>query len=194
MTTAELDLKGRVPLFRMKSEQFCELPHSERFRLELLAGEVLMSARPSPAHQCFAFRLGIALHHWVDARGLGLVLPATQLELDEDWMPIPDLVFVPKTQLHQVQRKKIVGPVGLAVEILSPNDEEADRAIKFAAYARSGIPWYWIVDLVQRQLEEYKLVGKTYRKPAVIAFSEPFAPRLFKGLTIDLASLELRPG
>src|SRR5262245_51286288 len=93
MATVDLDLKGLVALFRMTSAQFEELPPSDQFRLELLNGEVLVSARPSPAHQHFAFRLGMTLTHWVDTRRTGLVLHDTQLELDVEWMPIPDLVF-----------------------------------------------------------------------------------------------------
>ena len=51
MTSATLDLKGRVVLFRMKSDQFTHLPDSDNFVLELLDGKVVMAARPAPAHQ-----------------------------------------------------------------------------------------------------------------------------------------------
>jgi len=34
-------------LFRMSSDQFCELPTSDRFKLELLDGEVVVAAKNS---------------------------------------------------------------------------------------------------------------------------------------------------
>jgi Uma2 family endonuclease len=89
-----------------------------------------------------------------------------------------------------VKEKRIEGPVDLAIEILSPSNPELDRDTKFAAYARFGIRWYWIVDLKQRILEEYELVGNIYGNHVEAIFDEPFEPRLFPGLVIDLASLE----
>lgn len=192
MATTNLELKGRVVLFRMKSDQFADLPRSDQFRLELLDGEVVMSSRPSPAHQHFSFQLAKELDNWIRENELGMVLPDTQLELDEGWMPVPDLTFLNKEHLDRIEEKLIRGPVDLVVEVLSPNDERADREIKFEAYAKYGLPWYWIVDLVERELEEYHLISGQYRKPVTILFDKPFKPRLFKGLTIDLASLELR--
>jgi Uma2 family endonuclease len=64
---------------------------------------------------------------------------------------------------------------------------------KFEAYARFGVPWYWIVDLERRRLEEYKRGRRGYGRPVVVPFDEPFAPRLFTGLSVDLTSLELEP-
>ena len=46
------------------------------------------------------------------------------------------------------------------------------------------------MDLKRRVLEEYELVGKGYGRLIEAAFDEPFEPRLFPGLVIDLASLE----
>jgi Uma2 family endonuclease len=83
----------------------------------------------------------------------------------------------------------VLGPVDLAVEVLSPSNEDDDREGKFSAYAEHNIPWYWIVDLNRRVLEEYELVGGRYGNRVDAPFDRPFAPRLFPGLTIDLARL-----
>jgi Uma2 family endonuclease len=112
------------------------------------------------------------------------------MKLDGIWTPAPDLVFVARKHLRRVKEKRIEGPVDLAVEALSPSNPAVDRVTKFAAYARFGIPWYWIVDLKQRVLEEYELLGDTYGDLVEAPFDRPFEPRLFPGLAIDLASLE----
>ncbi|SRR5579883_3186003 len=181
--------KGRSVLFRMTSDQFCDLPPSESFKLELLEGEVVMAARPAPTHQHFIFQLGVTVDQWVKPRDLGRVLLDTLMKLSGNWTLAPDLVFLWKRHLKRVQKKRIVGPVDLAAEVLSAG-KKIDKQTTFTVYARFGIPWYWIIDLRKRELEEYELVGHAYENRVKVSFDEPFAPRIFPGLTIHLAALE----
>jgi len=190
MLMATVQLKGHVVLFRMKSDRFCELPPSDTIRLELLDGDVVMAARPSSHHQYFVVELAVVLRSWIKPRKLGRILLDTLMKIDDEWTPAPDLCFLKTRHLKRVKKRRIEGPVDLAVEVLSPSDEDIDRETKFDAYAEFGIPWYWIVDLEKRTLEEYKLVGGAYGDRVEVSFDEPFKPRLFKGLKIDLASLE----
>jgi Uma2 family endonuclease len=174
----------------MTSDQFCELPPSDAFKLELLNGEVVVAARPIPNHQHFIFELAVVLRAWIKPRKLGRILLDTLMKLNGDWTPAPDLSFLKTKHLKRVEKKRIVGPVDLAVEVLSPSDEQADRVTKFDAYAAFGTSWYWIVDLEKRLLEEFELVGDAYGNRRTVSFDKSFSPRLFPGLTIDLASLE----
>jgi Uma2 family endonuclease len=183
-------IKKPVVLFSMTSDQFCELPESETVNLELLDGEVVMAAKPIPPHQYFLGELFAELRAWIKPRKLGRLLLETLLKLDDLWTPAPDLVFVATKHLKRVEGKRIVGPVDLVIEILSPSTQRIDQETKFAAYARFGIPWYWIVNLKKRLLEEYELVGDAYGNKASVKFDRSFEPRLFPGLTIDLAALE----
>ena len=187
---ATLELRKSIVLFRMTSDEFCELPPSDTVKLELLDGEVVVMTRPTPVHQHFVFQLAVIIELWAKRRRLGRVLLDTLMKLDGKWTPAPDLVFIARRHLNRVKDKRIEGPVDLAVEVLSPANPEIDRETKFAAYARFGIRWYWIVDLKSRVLEEYERVGKSYGNRVDAPFDESFAPRLFPGLTVDLASLE----
>jgi Uma2 family endonuclease len=174
----------------MTSEKFCQLPESETVKLELLDGEVIVMPRATTFHQYFLLELAIIVSQWAKKTKLGRVLPDTLMMLDEKWTPTPDLVFVAKHHLKRVKGKRIEGPVDLAVEALSPGTARVDRRTKFGAYASYGIPWYWIVDLKARVLEEYKLVETKYGDVVKAPFDEAFKPRCFPGLVIDLASLE----
>jgi Uma2 family endonuclease len=182
--------KSPAVLFRMTSDEFCRLPPSDSFKLELLDGEVHLAARPAPRHQHFAFQLGIVIDQWAKRRHAGRVLLDTLMKLDGGWTPAPDLCFLTTEHLDRVHRRRIIGPVDLAVEILSTSGKKIDRKIKFATYARFGIPWYWIVDLDRRFLEEYELVESQFGNLVKTSFDQPFTPREFPGLVIDLASLE----
>ena len=188
MATAEL--KEPVILFPMTSERFCNLPISERFKLELLNGEVYAAARPAPTHQHFVFQLALVIELWIKARKLGRILLDTLMKLDSRWTPAPDLCFLATKNLHRVQKKRLVGPVDLAVEVISSRRKNVDRVKKLAAYGRFGVAWYWIVDLERRELEEYCLEDRGYVKVAAVSFDQVFMPRLFPGLRINLASLE----
>jgi len=187
---AVVQIKSRSVLFRMTSDQFCELPPSEEYKLELLDGEVIVAARPRINHQHFVFQLAVVAELWLRPRKLGRLLLDSLMMLDGKWSPAPDLVFVARQHLTKVKQKRIEGPVDLAVEVLSPTNPEVDRDTKFEAYAQFGIPWYWIVDLTERRLDEYKLGRGRYGSPVTVGFDKPFAPRVFPGLKIDLASLE----
>jgi Uma2 family endonuclease len=188
MSTATL--KDPLVLFRMTSDQFCELPPSDFYKLELLNNEVVVMPRPTRNHQYFIFQLGMAIELWCKPRNLGRVLLDVLMKLNGGWTPAPDLVFVARRHLKRVKEKRIEGPVDLAVEALSPKHEEIDRETKFAAYARFGIKWYWIVDLKSRTLEEYELVDDSYGDPVITPFDQPFEPVLFPGLVINLVSME----
>jgi Uma2 family endonuclease len=181
-------ITGRVALFRMTSAEFAALPQS-REHLELLNGEVVLSPRPRPPHQQFLGRLFAVLDDWVQQHRLGEVYPEVEMLLDEKWTPAPDLVFVAAERVDRVGDKQIIGPADLAVEVLSPSNPTDDRVGKFRAYAEHDIPWYWIVDLDRRVLEEYELIAGTYGNQVDAQFDQPFVPRRFPGLTIDLARL-----
>lgn len=181
-------ITGRVVLFRMNSIQYATLPESKE-NLELLNGEVVLSPRPRPPHQQFIGRLFAVLDEWVQRHRLGEVYPEVEMLLDDKWTPAPDLVFVAAEHVDRVGDTQIIGPADLAVEVLSPSNVNDDRVGKFRAYAAHSIPWYWIVDLDRRVLEEYELIGNAYGNEIDASFDRPFAVRLFPGLSIDLARL-----
>jgi Uma2 family endonuclease len=172
----------------MNSKQFAALPDSEQ-NLQLLNGEVVLSPRPRPPHQQFIGRLFAVLDEWVQDRHIGVVYPEVEMQLDDKWTPAPDLVFVATEHVDRVGDAQIIGPADLAVEVLSPSNVKDDRERKYMAYAEHGIGWYWIVDLERRLLEEYELVGTAYGNRVDVPFDPPFTPRVFPGLTIDLARL-----
>jgi Uma2 family endonuclease len=181
-------LNRPVPLFRMTSEEFAALPECDQ-NLELIDGVVIMSPRARPPHQKFVGKLIAALDAWTERHGLGDIFPDTEMRVSDDWTPAPDLSFLRTEHLDRVGDKQILGPVDLAVEVLSPSNEKTDRRTKFKAYARFGVDWYWIVDIRRRVLEEYERIGDKYGSRVEAPFDQPFTPRIFPGLSIDLARI-----
>ena len=185
-------LTGPVVLFQTRADIFLHLPRPTHFPMELLAGNVVMLPPHTPAHQCYNLNLGCALLGWVRQQELGLVLSAVSVQLAEKWVPTPDLIFLATRNLVRIQKRRIHGPVDLAVEILSSTGHKRDRVTKLQAYAEYGIPWYWLVDLKRRVLTEMAILGKAYGKQVHCPFDQPFQPRMFPGLVLNLAEYELK--
>jgi Uma2 family endonuclease len=76
------------------------------------------------------------------------------ITLGDDSEPEPDLVVAIGTDDDYKQSHP--GPKqGLLVIEVSDTSLELDRRDKLALYARHGLPEYWIVNLVDRQVEVY---------------------------------------
>lgn len=58
----------------------------------------------------------------------------------------PDILFVRKENLHRLTRTFLDGPADLAIEIVSPESAQRDRATKFAEYEAGGVGEYWVPD------------------------------------------------
>ena len=177
-----------VVLFQMSTAEFAALPLSER-KLELLNGKVVMAARPRLSHQKAIGDLYNLLKNWAEPRGLGLVWPEIELRLAEGWSPSPDVSFLSTAHADRNRGTHIQGPADLCVEILSPSNPETDLDDKYVAYAKHGVPWYWVIDLDATIVGEYQLVGTEYGNAVEQSFAKPFRPRLFPRLKLDLGTL-----
>jgi hypothetical protein len=74
---------------------------------------------------------------------------------------------------------RLARPPVLVVEVLLPHSVLRDLNLKKAAYERSGIPSYWVVDpdLDRPSLGAYELGGGSYAKVAHVTGSEAFRAR-----------------
>jgi Uma2 family endonuclease len=117
-------------------------------RVELIGGEIveadaqnnLYAAANALTHD--ALRLAFGAGHWVRARGA--------LDLSPHGMPDPDLSVVrggPRGAGRTFQTSAL-----LVVEV-ADSSLAFDQNVKASLYAAAGITDYWIVNLVQRQLE-----------------------------------------
>lgn len=101
-----------------------------------------------------------------------------------DSLPEPDICWV----RDKSYRQQHPGPedVLLAIEIAETSLPK-DRGPKLAVYAEAGISEYWIVNLVDEQIEVYREPqGKTYSKQMILKRGEKVAP-----LALPTAELEV---
>jgi Uma2 family endonuclease len=145
-----------------------ELLPDDGNRYEVIAGVLYMTTAPSNFHQWIIRQLFVALFQQLDTRGLGVTM----------WAPIglfmpgcdpvqPDLLFIHADDLGSMHDRHIFGVPALVVEVLSPSNPYQDLEIKLEAYARAGVPEYWIVRPAERDMLIHSApdpVSGTYRQ------------------------------
>ena len=133
-TATQTDRIPDPPADRWTEERFLELP-TDRRRVELLDGALLVSLNPAPPHQRLSFRLCALLD---GARPDDVeVLEAVNVRLGPERILIPDLAVVTLADSEGVTCE--ASEVLLVVEILGPNRRRTDEAVKPALYAAAGV-------------------------------------------------------
>jgi len=134
------------------------LPEDEP--VELIAGQLIVAEPKGTPHTTIVRLAARALE---TAFGPGwLVCQQDPIVFDEESEPEPDVIVVPGTELDYF-RQHPSNPV-LVVEV-AESSLVFDRRHKGSVYARAGFEDYWIVNLVDWQVE-------VYRRPGVDATAE----------------------
>jgi Uma2 family endonuclease len=143
-------------------------------RYELLDGALIVSPRPTPAHQVVAFTLATLLDKASPPEWQ--VVPEAAVMVSRDTEFAPDLVVVGRDQLSGA---KITRPPVLAVEVRSPSTALIDLNAKKAAYERFGVPSYWVVvpDQSEPELIVFELRDGRYQEAARVSGGQPFRAR-----------------
>lgn len=127
-------------------EEYRALPDSE-LRVELIRGELVMSASPRARHQRVAFQLAHDLQDHADSLQLGEVFMAPfDVRLPGDTVAQPDILFASVAHKRRIGEDYCDGAPDLIVEVLSPSKRRVDLVQKRVLYAEFGVPEYWIVD------------------------------------------------
>jgi Uma2 family endonuclease len=151
-TTASPELTTRSLDAGWNYTRWSQLPDNGS-RYEVIDGVLYMTTAPSFFHQWIASRIIRMLQAQIEDTGVGLVAFAPIGLLMPGCDPVqPDIVVVRSEDRSMIYDRRINGVPALIVEVLSPGNAEKDTAIKRAAYARAGLPEYWIVRPTERDL------------------------------------------
>ena len=170
-------------------EDYCALP-DDGLRYELIDGFLFSEPSPRRAHQQVAANLLMILRAHAREHNLGEVFIAPfDVILNRRTVVVPDLVFVARDRADVVTERAVEGTPDLIVEILSPGTARRDRVAKLNAYARRGVPHYWLADPAARTLEAFELSEGSYRLATAVGGDEVFRPGLFPALVVPLSEL-----
>jgi Uma2 family endonuclease len=153
-------------------------PDEEKW--ELIDGEPILNASPSPVHQWIVANLTLALGN--RARGLNAswaALPGLGVRVSDVNRPEPDVMIVPRDGSSADRLGRDRSDVIVAFEVLSPSTEQRDLRWKRAAYTTLPAITHYIV-VAQDTIE-------------VVAFARDagFAERRLRSLadSVELPSL-----
>ena len=154
-------------------------------RYELVDGVLIVTPAPRVSHQRAVARLIVLL---AGAAGDEHdVLPAPfDYKVSDLTVLQPDLLVARRTDLgaERLERTPL-----LVVEVQSPSTRRIDLGTKRLAFEGAGVPWYWLIDPETFLVEEYQHTPTGYLLSASVPAGQPFRPRLFPGLEIDVRAI-----
>ena len=146
MVVSDIELQLRSTDASWCYEKWERLPDDGN-RYEVIDGVLYMSTAPSYRHQRSTMRLDRHVGYPLENEGVAIALtsPIGLIMLGAD--PVqPDFMLI-RTERRDIiaDDGRIRGVPDLIAEVLSPSHPELDTTVKRAAYARAGVPEYWIL-------------------------------------------------
>ena len=148
MATDPLQLppEGRRPLLRVEYDRLVDLGAFDAERIELLYGVLVRMSPHGPPHDATIEQLTellVALF-----RGRARVRVQSSFAASDESEPEPDLALVPIADYSREHPSR----AHLVVEV-SASSLAIDRGVKARLYAESGVPEYWVVNVIDGLIE-----------------------------------------
>lgn len=144
-----------VPIYRLTVEQYEAMIQAGILAgddpVELLEGWLVEKISKNPPHIVATGFLLDLLPHLLP---VGWFLNVQDPIATVDSLPEPDAAVIRGARRDYLARRPTAADIALLVEVADTSLDQ-DRGLKQRAYARAGILVYWIVNLVDRQIEAY---------------------------------------
>jgi Uma2 family endonuclease len=135
-------------------EDYAALP-ADGNRYEIIDGVLYVTPAPNTAHQAAVTLLTMFSTSYVQLTKMGVVFVSpydVPLSTDSDTVQ-PDILVVLNEHRERITPSRLEGAPDLVVEVSSPSTATYDRREKMDAYARAGVPEYWLVDPIAERVE-----------------------------------------
>jgi Uma2 family endonuclease len=156
---------------------------------ELIDGVLIVSPPPGRRHQRALTRLAELLDD-VCPEDLAVLWPPYVVRMSADTELRPDLQVAWEVD---IEGEVVLDAPELVVEVVDPSTTINDLNNKKAAYARMGVPHYWVLNPARPSLLAHELDGNRYRRVACVHAEEPFETADPFPVRIVLAELLGRP-
>jgi Uma2 family endonuclease len=154
-----------VGVYRFSLEQYQRLGElgllTEEDRVELLEGWIIPKMVHHPPHDGTLQIVTARIRELLPTGWCDRVQMAVALERS---LPEPDLVIARGSHRSFLERHPGPQDIGLLIEV-AESSLSRDRNLKARIYAEAGIPVYWIVNLIDQQIEVLTKPNGTQRPP-----------------------------
>ena len=131
-------------------------------KVELLEGLVVLKMSRNPAHDG---SIDLAQDVLRRALPIGWFIRAQEAVTLSESVPEPDIAVVRGTVRSFLRRHPGSADIGMLVEIANVS-RDRDLVDKARIYARDGIPYYWVVNLIDNRVEVFSLPSGPTAAPA----------------------------
>ncbi len=177
---ATAEFRGRPVLYRLNVDQFDRMVATgiltENDRVELLEGALIAKMSKNPPHRVATRKTVLALERVISPEWHAAKEEALQVSALSK--PEPDAAVVRAEIEFDATRDAEAADCALVAEVADAT-LDYDRTVKLRTYATAGIAIYWIINLVNRQIEVYSdPTGPVVTEPdsAVYRRREVFGP------------------
>lgn len=167
---------------KMTLEEFNQLEETSDQIYELINGALMMTPRPSRAHQQIQTLLSAELVFYFKDKSCNVIAEA-EIQLGNDVL-VPDIFIYCDATKFTPQR--YIGAPVIVIEIISPSTAFNDYNRKYALYKKYGVKEYWIVDPNGDLITVHSFVNntiKTYKK------GDKLVSDVFDDMEIELDSV-----
>lgn len=172
-----------------KRQEFFDLIH-ENQKAEFINGEIILHSPVRNRHWKACTKIGARLSVFVDDNKLGVVgvekvlVHCTRNDYE------PDVVFFGKEKAKHFTSDQMLHPApDLVVEVLSESTQENDYGIKFTDYAHHGISEYWIVDPINKSVEQYFLKDSKFNLNQKLTEAGTIKSKAVIGFEMEIQSI-----
>ncbi|MCX7618938.1 Uma2 family endonuclease [Tepidiforma sp.] len=177
----------------LTADEFWQLPDPPHGgRLELVEGRVVEHMPVGERHGAIAAELVSVIRNFIKPHGLGRVDVETGFRVAAR----PDTVLAPDVAWRAAERvnaplsdRYVEGAPTLAIEIMSPEDREADVARKIELYLDGGAERVWIVRPQNRTVTVHRPGGDAHTYSARDTLTSEDAAFPVPGFELPLAEL-----
>ena len=183
-------------LYRFRIDQYEQMGRAgiltEDDRVELVEGVLYRKPMKKGTHSIASRETAAALSRIVPAQAYFVTREDPVRIPDRAGMPEPD-VSVVRGQSRDFTEQPDAGDVALVVEV-AEKSLVFDRTEKLNMYAAGRIPVYWIVNLVDRQVEVYSGPAPDGYRSSLVYMPGQEIPIVIDGATVgQVAVIELLP-
>ena len=155
-------------------------------QVELIDGKIVDMAPELPIHRA-TYRRGVQyLESLLKARAV--IFSAAPISLPTDGEPQPDISIVKPPESKYNKRHPSPSDVYWLIEV-SNSTLTYDLGEKATAYARDGIPDYWVIDIKHKQVWVHRAPQKEGYASVKQVSSGTVAPLEMPGIEVDVARL-----
>ena len=156
----------------------------EDLKCEYIDGELIVHSPASLDHEDLVLFVGALLREFVTTRDVGRVFGSNAVMQLGQRRFSPDVSVLLATHYPRISNQRVIGPLDLAVEVISPSTRAYDLDDKLPAYREGRVGEIWLIDGERRQFVVHALTGEDY-VAQVLATGRWSSPAL-GGLTVQV--------